>query len=131
MVSGVGIDLFEVERMRRGLAEGGEAFAAQLFTPAEIELCRRQRHPIVSFASCYAAKEAVVKALALDGPLGTAWHLIEVVEHEDGTPAVRLHGEIARRALLAGVHKIDLALASTPSQVAATAIAQAVAPQDR
>jgi len=124
MVAGIGIDLFAVERMRKELQEGGGAFAAPLFTPEEIRFCSAQRHPARCFAACFAAKEAVAKALALDAATGTAWRSIEIGQGADGEPTVRLHGEIAAHAERSGVKSVRVAIDPSSELVAASAIAE-------
>lgn len=124
MVAGIGIDLFAVERMEKQLREGGEAFAAALFTPEEIRFCTAQRRPARCFAACFAAKEAVAKALALDASAGTAWRSIEIGQGADGEPTVRLHGEIAAHAERAGVRHLRVAIDPSSDLVAASAIAE-------
>jgi holo-[acyl-carrier protein] synthase len=123
MVSGVGVDLFEVERMARRLREGGPAFAAALFTPAEIARCSRRRAAARAFAACFAAKEAVAKALAWDGSAGLPWLEIEILE-EEGRLVARLHGAVATRARERGVARLRLAHGGSAARVAATALAE-------
>lgn len=123
MVSGVGVDLFEVERMARQLREGGPAFAVALFTPAEITRCSRRRAAARAFAACFAAKEAVAKALAWDGSAGLPWLEIEILE-EEGRLVARLHGAVASRARERGVARLRLAQGGSPARVAATALAE-------
>lgn len=123
MVSGVGVDLFEVERMARQLREGGPAFAAALFTPAEIARCSRRRSAARAFAACFAAKEAVAKALAWNGTGGLPWLEIEILE-EEGRLVARLHGAVASRARERGVARLRLAQGGGAARVAATALAE-------
>ncbi len=124
MVAGIGIDLFEVARMEEELRRGGDAFAASLFTPEEIAFCTAQRRPALCFAACFAAKEAVAKALALDGSAGTPWRSIEIGQDDAGEPTVRLHGAVAAHAAQAGVRSVRVAIDPGSELVAASAIAQ-------
>jgi len=124
MVAGIGIDLFAVERMERQLFQGGRAFAATLFTPDEIRFCSSRRHVARCFAACFAAKEAVAKALALGAGTGTAWRSIEIGQGADGEPIVRLHGEVAAHAERAGVRRVRIAIDPRSDLVAASAIAE-------
>jgi holo-[acyl-carrier protein] synthase len=61
-VVGVGVDLCEVDRMRRTLART-PGFATRVYTDAEREHCGRRRDPAEGLAARFAAKEAVLKAL--------------------------------------------------------------------
>jgi holo-[acyl-carrier protein] synthase len=97
-VSGVGIDLLDIERLERAL-ERRPRLAERLFTDAEREYARSRPRPVMHLAARFCAKEAVAKALGL-----TAWSFrdVEVVASE-GAPAVRLSGSAARRAEELGV----------------------------
>ena len=97
-MSGVGIDLLDIERLERAL-ERRPRLAERLFTDAERAYAAGRARPIMHLAARFCAKEAVAKALGL-----TAWSFrdVEVVATE-GAPGVRLSGSAARRAAELGV----------------------------
>jgi holo-[acyl-carrier protein] synthase len=120
MILGTGIDLCDVERIRAKLQAAEEEFLQAVFLPGEIAYCRAKKHPAEHFAARFAAKEAVVKALADARGEGSFWLDIEIRKEQDGRPVVRLHGrahEMAdrlkvRRVLLSMTHTRDLAAAT-------------------
>jgi holo-[acyl-carrier protein] synthase len=61
-----GIDLIEIERIRRALRRPG--FRERCFTPVEREYCDARPNPAESYAARFAGKEAVGKALGC-GPV--------------------------------------------------------------
>ncbi|GAA3409929.1 holo-ACP synthase [Paenibacillus hodogayensis] len=65
MIAGVGIDLLDIDRVKRLLAQPhGERFVERVLTPRERELALRRAGRLAEFvAGRFAAKEAVVKAL--------------------------------------------------------------------
>ncbi|MGH2957049.1 MAG: holo-ACP synthase, partial [Solirubrobacterales bacterium] len=63
MPAGVGIDLIEIERVERAL-ERRPRLAERLFTRAELDYARARARPGRHLAARFAAKEAVIKALA-------------------------------------------------------------------
>ena len=65
-MSGVGIDLLEVERLERAL-ERRPRLAERLFTDAEREYAAGRARPGMHLAARFCAKEAVAKALGLTG----------------------------------------------------------------
>ena len=74
-----------------------------LFTLREIELCQAGRDPYQLYAICFAAKEAVGKALG-SGLVGIGWNQIEAnLEH--GKLSVSLYGEAMIRAKTLGVRE--------------------------
>ena len=83
-VVGVGIDVVDIERVRRALARTPR-FEHRVFTAAEIEHCRSGPDPESSFAARFAAKEAVLKALGL-GIFAAPLNRIEVVGGGDAAP---------------------------------------------
>jgi len=120
MVKGIGIDLIEVARVARQLAEDGPEFVASVFTPAEISYCRAKHRPAMHFAARFAAKEALFKALAEAGGGRPDWRDVEVVSGHEGRPLLALHGAARDMATRLGVgathvtltHTRDLAMAA-------------------
>jgi holo-[acyl-carrier protein] synthase len=92
-VSGLGIDLLEVERLERAL-ERRPRLAERLFSEAERAYAASRARPIMHLAARFCAKEAVAKALGL-----TAWSFRDVeVVATPGAPEIRLSGHAAERA---------------------------------
>lgn len=123
MILGIGIDLLEVPRMEREL-RAGNGLADRLFTPREIEYCGSKRHPARHLAARFAAKEAVFKALGIDGREGLRWRDVEVVSGPNGVPSIRLHGEMRRLAVERGIDSVHLTLTHTRELAAASVVLQ-------
>ena len=117
-MSGVGIDLLDVERFERAL-ERRPRLAERLFTDAERRYAQARARPAMHLAARFCAKEAVAKALGL-----TAWSFrdVEVVATE-GAPQVRLSGSAARRAEKLGV-SASVSLTHTDTVAGAVALVQ-------
>jgi holo-[acyl-carrier protein] synthase len=124
-VVGVGVDLCEVDRMRRTLART-PGFADRVYTEAEQDYCRRRRDPAERFAARFAAKEAVLKALGA-GIGSCSLRDIEVVRAESGAPSLVLHGRAAALAADRGVTAWHLSLTHTATLAEAIAIATTAA----
>lgn len=114
MASGVGIDLLEIERLERAL-ERHPRLAERVFTEAERDYAAARARPGRHLAARFAAKEAVVKALGLEGGFGL--REIEVVAGEP--PTVRLSG---RAAEIADGEQLDVSLTHSRDYAAAVAI---------
>ncbi len=91
-VSGVGIDLLDIDRMKLAYQRHGEAFFQRVFTKQEIEFCSSKLNPFPSYAVRFAAKEAVFKALSQVGIRIVRWQDIEVTQSTDGVPALSVIG---------------------------------------
>jgi holo-[acyl-carrier protein] synthase len=97
-VSGIGIDLLDVERLERAL-ERRPRLAQRLFTEAELRYADARARPGQHLAARFCAKEAVAKALGL-----RAWSFRDVeVVATGAAPDVRLSGNAAARAAELGV----------------------------
>jgi len=113
-MNSVGVDIIEVGRIEGAVSRWGERFLGRVFTPAELELCRRRP---ASLAARFAAKEAVMKALG-----GVQrWREIEVLRYASGKPRLRLLGRARARA-----RRLGLELAVSLSHCREYAIASVV-----
>lgn len=117
----VGIDIIEVDRVRKVYERHGERFLQRVFTEREIGQCRGK---INRFAARFAAKEAISKALGT-GIHGVAWREMEIVQLRSGRPTVRLHGKAKLRAEQLGISAFDVSM----SDLAHFSIAIAIAAQ--
>jgi len=84
MITGIGIDFIEVERIRK-LAEKSPRFLEKIFTPTEIGYCSKKKNKYQNYAARFAAKEAFFKAL------GTRvhWKDVELVNQFSGKPRLK------------------------------------------
>jgi holo-[acyl-carrier protein] synthase len=115
-VSGVGIDLLDIERLERAL-ERRPRLAERLFTDAERAYAAAKARPVMHLAARFCAKEAVAKALGL-----TRWSFRDVeVVATGGQPEVRLSGSVAKRAEELGV-RARISLTHTDTVAGAVAL---------
>jgi holo-[acyl-carrier protein] synthase len=112
----IGIDVLEVERLERAL-QRHPALAARLFTDGELAYADSHARPVIHLAARFCAKEAVAKALSLEG---WAFRDVEVVA-TGSAPSVRLSGSAAARAEELGAFP-RISLTHTRSTAAAVAI---------
>jgi len=113
----LGLDLLEIERFEQVL-ERRPRIADRLFTEAEREYAASKARPGQHLAARFCAKEAVAKALALEG-----WSFTDVeVVATGGAPDVRLSGSAGARADELGV-RVRLSLSHTDTTAGAVALA--------
>jgi len=115
----VGVDLIEIERIRRALARHGESFKERCFTEAERAYCDSKPNPPQHYAGRFAAKEAVGKALG-SGVYFT-WKEIEIRGRPK--PGVYLSGRTAAWAAKVGAVRIELSMTHSRELAAAVAVA--------
>lgn len=126
MIIGIGIDMIDVERIRRAVDDPktGHRFRTRVFTAGEIAYCERKKHGYAeSFAARFAAKEAVMKALGRGFGDGVAWLDIEVMRAR-GAPSLRLAGYAAARGAELGITRWHLSLTHTAMQAVAYVVAE-------
>jgi holo-[acyl-carrier protein] synthase len=123
MITGIGTDIVEIERIRGLLERHGDHFLERCFTAAELAYSRSHRDPVPRLAGRWAAKEAVVKALGTGFVQGITFHDVEVVSLHTGQPTVRLSGEALRIADEQQVAEIKLTVSHAREYATATAIA--------
>src|SRR3954453_8155386 len=116
-MSGLGIDLLEVERLETALARRPR-LAERLFTGQERAYAAGRSRPALTLAARFCAKEAVAKALELDA---WSWHDVGVVGG-GGPPQVRLTGAAALRAHELGGARVTLSLTHTRGMAGAVAM---------
>ena len=113
----VGVDLIEIDRIRRAL-ERYPGFRERCFTEAERDYCESRANPAQHYASRFAAKEAVGKALG-SGVLFT-WREIEIRGRPK--PGVELSGRTKRWAERVGAGRIDLSMTHSRGMAAAVCL---------
>jgi holo-[acyl-carrier protein] synthase len=101
VIVGIGVDVVDISRLEEAL-QRTPALASRLFTTDE-----RGASP-ASLAACFAAKEAVAKALG--GPAGLRWADVEVVHDHGGRPGLQVRGTVAKAADRLGVRRWHLSL---------------------
>ncbi|HDQ71619.1 MAG TPA: holo-[acyl-carrier-protein] synthase [Chloroflexi bacterium] len=120
-----GVDLVEIERVKRILDRYGARFLARVFTPREIGYCRARP---AELAARFAAKEAVSKALGVGMRMmaheGIGWREAEIIGDHRGKPLIHLHGRAAQRAQALNLTKWEVSLSHTRELAIAFVIAQ-------
>lgn len=119
MVVGTGIDIIEVERIRRAAEK--RSFLERVFTEEECEYYEQRNCCPETLAGTFAAKEATAKALAA-GFNGINWRDIEILRDEAGKPYVRLWNAAVQRMQSLGGSAIHVSI----SHIKTLAIAQAI-----
>ena len=111
----MGLDLLEIDRLEAALVRRPQ-LRSRLFTESELAYADARARPGQHLAARFCAKEAVAKALALEG-----WAFCDVeIVATGAAPEVRLRGSAAERANALGV-RCAVSLTHTRSMAAAVA----------
>jgi holo-[acyl-carrier protein] synthase len=117
-VTGIGLDLLEIERLEHALARRPR-LAERLFTPHERAFAAERGEPARHLAVRFCAKEAVAKALQLRV---WDWRDVEVCGGGEEPPSVRLAGAAAARAEELGVARVQVSLTHSRGMAGAVAV---------
>ncbi len=128
-IIGVGIDLFDAGRLKRTVQVEGEEFLRGIFSSAEVALGSGKRESWLFFARCFAAKEAVIKAIGSDKLKGFYWREIEILPREQGGRGftVRCSGFVRRLIDSLSIRTIEVSVFDTADQRLVVAVAMAAA----
>lgn len=116
----VGTDLVEIARLKTALEGDDSRLAARLFTDRELHYCRSRTDAYASLAARFAAKEALRKIFGQWGFDDVVWRETEIVNANNGAPAVALHGTAEARA---HGHRFALSLTHTDRYAQAFCVA--------
>lgn len=118
---GLGIDIVDIERMRQVIGRT-KAFTTRVFSEAEQAYCESKADPAVHYATRFAAKEAVLKALGTGFSEGIGPRDIEVKRNVKGQPRAVLSGRAAEVAKQQGVRSMPISLSFTHKEAVACAM---------
>ena len=110
MITGIGIDVVQNDRIRGSLERFGDRFLNRIYTEGEIEYCRKTGQPAIHYAARFAAKEAAFKALGTGWAAGVKWKDVEVVRLASGKPELHLYGDALVHATSAGAKRFYVSL---------------------
>ncbi len=122
MILGFGIDLLDTRRVEQELRRGAWQPGEGVFTPREIQQCNSARDPARRYAACFAAKEAVLKALGARPGSLASFREVEVERGRDRRYTVTLHDRLRRDSEQLGVRRIWLSVAQQAAQTAAMVV---------
>ena len=122
MILGVGTDLVCQDRIGRSWERFGERFAHRILTSSEWQRMQTSRRPVNVLAKCFAAKEAVAKALGTGLGQGVGWRQIELQRTSSGQPLVVLNGEALQRLRALGASRVLVSLSDERNYVLAFAV---------
>jgi holo-[acyl-carrier protein] synthase len=110
MITGIGIDVVQNERIRDSLARFGDRFINRIYTEGEKEYCSKSANPALHYAARWAAKEAAFKALGTGWSAGVKWKDIEVIRLPSGKPELYVYGEALAHATAIGTKRFHVSL---------------------
>lgn len=123
-----GIDVIEVERIKKAIEDLGDSFLENIYTEKEIQYCEDSKAmKYQHYAARFAAKEAVFKAISefINGREDALWKNIEVLNNERGKPYInvdKLRENMSKTVDNFSLESIDISL----SHIGGLAVANTV-----
>lgn len=110
----IGVDIIEVERIKKTIENKGENFINKVFTQNEIDYCKNTKKMMYQhYAARFAVKEATFKAISdlLKDKYCINWQNVETIVKENGKPKINfidLNMEVQRE--LEKIKSIDVSI---------------------
>lgn len=130
MVIGVGCDIMLLSAVKEESLMENAPFYERVFTDREKKEGRARGIPGTYFRTRFCGKEAVMKALHIDGNL-VRLNEIEILCSSIGEPQVFLHGAVKKHAADMRIEKVFLSLSYDGAYAMAYAIAESSMRQSR
>ena len=124
MIFGTGIDIIEVDRIKKSIQRHSDRFKKKIFTQKEIDYCHSQADPAKHFAARFTVKEAVLKCFGTGMTGGILWKDIEVDKLSSGQPVLNLHGNGKKLFNQLDLKHIHVSITHDKTYAAAHAIAE-------
>lgn len=91
MVIGIGIDIIEIDRIKKSVESFGNQFLNKIYTKTELAYCLSKSNKYQHLAARFAAKEAIYKAFATGiEKEELTWQDIEIYNEPNGMPVARV-----------------------------------------
>lgn len=128
MISGIGLDIIEVERVQQKI-EKEQGFRELVFGAEEIAYCEAKTHKYQHYAARFAAKEAFFKALGTGWATGTAFNEILILADKAGKPELCLAGRTAQTLGHIDLSKVKISISHLANIAAAVVVIAEESPE--
>lgn len=120
MVIGIGIDIIEIDRIKKSIDTFGDSFLNKIYTKTELDYCLAKHNKYQHFAARFAAKESIYKALATGWEKDATWKSMEITNESNGLPVVKFFGKL--KEFLAEDKDIKISISHSDNYVTCVAI---------
>jgi len=120
MVIGIGIDIIEIDRIKKSVDEYGDQYLQKVYTPDEIKYCLAKKNKYQHLAARFAAKEAIYKAISSNWSSEFGWQDMEIINAPNGMPEVKFKGNLEK--FLSNEKSLKISMSHSRDYVACVAI---------
>ena len=122
MISGTGIDIIEISRIKNAVIRWKDSFLKRIFTENEINYSQARKFSYQHLAARFAAKEAVLKAIGDSSIHQINLREVEVLNDKSGKPFIRLSGAAKKIKEKKKISDIIISMSHTHKLAVANAI---------
>ncbi len=120
MIIGIGVDIIEIDRIRKSIDRFGDHFLNKIYTKKELDYCLAKHNKYQHLAARFAAKEAIYKAIASGWEKEATWKNIEITNEQNGLPTVKFLGKL--NEFVSDGKEIKISLSHSENYVVAVAL---------
>lgn len=121
-ILGIGVDLASISRIGESIERYGDRFLRRVFHPCEVEFSQKRKKNIEFLASCFAVKEAALKAIGDFPGRGVDWSEIYITHEKTGKPVLHIEGRAGTICQEKGVRKTHLSISHDGDMAVAVVI---------
>ncbi|QJC37281.1 holo-ACP synthase [Enterobacteriaceae endosymbiont of Donacia thalassina] len=92
-IIGIGIDIVEMNRIKKTFIRFGERFAYKILTKYELSIYKKNNNKVKTLAKYFSVKEAAVKALSSGFTNGIFFNQIELSYYMTGKPKLKFNNK--------------------------------------
>ncbi|MFW6006754.1 MAG: holo-ACP synthase [Halanaerobiales bacterium] len=123
MITGIGLDIVEVKRIKNIINRWGDNFLNKVYTLSEIKYSQQYKNSYVHFAGRFAAKEAFSKMLG-SGMNLISWKEIEVINDKKGKPDLNISGKAEKIITEKNIKNIHISISHEKEYAVAEVIGE-------
>ena len=122
LITGIGVDIVEIYRIKQAAKKWSNKFLKRIFTDRELKYAKDRSIPYQHLAARFAAKEAILKAIGDNTIHRIEWTNVEILNDTNGKPIVNLSGQAKKIKQGKNISDIIISMSHTRTYAVANAI---------
>lgn len=122
MIYGIGIDIIEINRIKKIVLRSGNKLAKRILSEFELKEYLNEKYPISFLSKRFAVKEAASKAFGIGINKGVKFNQFEIFNDDLGKPKLNLISDAAWLAKKISLKKTHVTLSDTQMYACAIVI---------
>ncbi|ARC53298.1 hypothetical protein AOQ87_01215 [Candidatus Riesia pediculischaeffi] len=123
-IVGLGVDLINVDRIRKIFLIYRNKFARKILSDKEMKEYENQKDKAGFLAKRFCAKEAISKALGTGFKMGVHFNQLEILHEKTGKPFINLLGDSRSRFKFLGARNAEISITDDREYVCSVVIVE-------